>query len=262
MVAADISELLELEEIDSALFRGPLSGAGHLFGGHVMAQAVRAAALTVGADRGLHSLHGYFLRRGDATRRVVYRVELDRDGGSFSSRRVIALQGGDPIFTVSTSFHVAEASGEYQIPMPVEGVAPPDSCEPDADHRAGPGEYFEVRWADGAPHGEEEIPARAWIRTHEPLPDDWTYHAAALAYVSDFGSGFGNVDVENLSQAGPSLDHVMWFHLPIRADDWVLLDMWPLRASGARGTYIGTIHDHHGTLGTTFAQEALLRTRS
>lgn len=257
--SSTIGELLDLEELDTALFRGARAEGGHLFGGTVMAQAVRAAALTVDAGRGLHSLHGYFLRRGDASRPVIYRTELDRDGGSFSSRRVIAIQGGEPLFTMSTSFHTPEASGEYQIPMPTVGVVGPDDCPPDADHSAGPGHYFELRWPDGTDHDPDEVPARAWVRTRSPLGDDWSLHAAALAYISDYGSGFGDVDIENLSKGGPSLDHVMWFHRPIRADQWVLLDMWPLRASGARGTYMGTIHSRDGTLGATFAQEALLR---
>lgn len=258
MIATTMRELLELEEIDTALFRGPRSGAGHLFGGHVMAQAVKAASLTVEPGRRLHSLHGYFLRRGDASRPVVYRVEIDRDGGSFSARRVIAIQRGEPIFTMSSSFHLPEASGEYQIAMPADVVGP-EEARPDAEHSAGPREYFELRWADGSSRAENEVPARAWVRTRAPLGDDWSDHAGALAYITDFGSGFGEVEVENLAKGGPSLDHVMWFHLPVRADDWVLLDMWPLRASGGRGTYMGTVHSASGTLGTTFAQEALLR---
>ena len=125
-----------------------------------------------------------------------------------------------------------------------------------------------MRKVDPLPEGESRTdgprfaPAsRLWIRVGRDLPEDASFHACALTYISDYGSGFAGTDVPGLSQGGPSLDHCMWFHHPIRLDDWVLLDLWPLRLSSARGTYMGTVHDRSGMLGCVLAQEALLRPR-
>jgi acyl-CoA thioesterase-2 len=258
-------ELLELERIDRDLYRavpGPpagLEGAKHLFGGQVAAQAMRAAIHTVDPDRPPHSLHGYFLRTGDDTRPVLLEVHRDRDGRSFSARRVVARQEGEVIFSLAASFHVEEESDEYQRPMPHD-VPDPDDVEPRTIDLLGPTGLFDLRYpAPDGSGGTVEMPARMWGRTREALPDDDAVHACALVYMSDFGSGFGEVDLPDLAKVGPSLDHTVWFHRPVRLDDWVLLDMWPLRASRAVGTYAGTIHDRAGTCAAAITQEALLR---
>jgi acyl-CoA thioesterase II len=256
MSAHDFLAVLDLEELDRDLYRGAAFEGHHLFGGHVLAQALRAATLTVPDDRAPHSLHGYFLRRGDPHHHVILQVHSDRDGGSFSARRVVAIQHGEVIFTVAASFATGEPAGEYQAPMPA--AAPPDDDDAGLAY-GGPPDYFESRSAR-PPSGEAtRSPSRLWMRARAPLGDDPAVHACALAYVSDFGSGFGGVEIEGVAKGGPSIDHAMWFHGPIRADDWMLLDLWPLRASQGRGTYMGTIHDRNGMLGCHLAQEALLR---
>jgi acyl-CoA thioesterase II len=257
MSTATFLDVVDLEELDRDLYRGATYGGFHLFGGHVLAQALRAAILTVPDDRVPHSLHGYFLRRGDAHRHVILQVHRDRDGGSFSARRVVAIQNGEVIFTVAASFARDEEAGEYQAPMP-DARPPDDDAVADGANLGGPPDYFETV-AVLSPGADPRPVGRLWARSRIPLGDDPGVHACALAYLSDFGSGFADVDVEGVSRGGPSIDHAMWFHRPIRADDWVLVDLWPLRASQGRGTYMGTIHDADGVLGCHLAQEALLR---
>jgi acyl-CoA thioesterase II len=257
-VTADLCELLDIRELDRDLYEAPSFSdeqRPHLFGGQVAAQALRAAMLSVAGDRRAHSLHGYFLRRGTSGRPVILRVHRDRDGRSFSSRRVLAIQNGEVLFSASASFHVEEDSPEYQLPMKAE-IAGPEESPP---VQGGPGEFFEMRGVPGRRAGDRSFSARLWVRPRVALPDADDIHACALAYVTDFGSGFAELDLDGLAPAGPSLDHCIWFHRPIRLDDWVLLDLWPLRASGARGTYMGTVHDRAGALGCMLAQEALLR---
>ena len=260
MTRAPLLDVLELEQLDRDLFRSPRRETEqerwHLFGGEVMAQALMAAVRTV-EGRAPHSLHGYFLRRGLPDRDVILHVERDRDGGSFSARRVVAVQDGEVIFSLAASFHAEEDSGEFQVPPPTD-VTSPENTAPSPTH-GGPTEHFEARVLGVTETSDLNLPTRMWVRTKGELPDDPAVHACALTYLTDFGSGFGEVDVPNLSRGGPSLDHVLWFHQPIRIDEWVLLDMWPLRASGARGTYMGAVHDRTETLGCVFAQEALLR---
>jgi acyl-CoA thioesterase-2 len=260
MAAGDLLSMLDLDRVDRDLYRAPVRTADervHLFGGQVAAQAIRAAAHTVPEDRTCHSMHGYFLRRGLPNHDVILRVYRDRDGGSFSARRVVALQEGEVIFTVSTSFHVHEAGGVYQV------EAPRDFSGPDQlaiRTGGGPPDFFEFKPVVDHEAGDHIWPiSRMWVRTRDALPDDPIVHLCALTYMTDFGSGFAATEIEGLAPAGPSLDHCIWYHEPIRMDDWVLLDLGPLRASGGRGTYQGTVHDRQGTLGCVLAQEALLR---
>lgn len=257
--APALEEMLDVEELDRDLFRAPGRPTGlgtHLFGGQVAAQCLVAAQRTVDPERTAHSLHSYFLRPGNIELDVILQVHRDRDGGSFSARRVVAIQQGEVIFSLSASFHKEVDSGEYQLPMPE--VPDPDEV-PDSSFGGGPPIYFETKSLAFDQPGEFKPPHRLWIKSRNPMSDDAGAHAAALAYVSDYGSGFGDLDVPNVAKAGPSIDHTVWFHRPIRLDDWVLVDMWPLRASGERGTYLGTVHAQDGTLGAVFAQEALLR---
>ncbi len=260
MTRAPLLDVLELERLDRDLFRAPRVETGkehwHRFGGEVMAQALMAAVHTV-EDRAPHSLHGYFLRRGLPEKDVILHVDRDRDGGSFSARRVVAVQDGEVIFSLAASFHAEEDSGEFQVPPPDDVTAPEETAL--SPSHGGPTDYFEARVLGVTEETDLNLPTRMWVRTKGELPDDPSVHACALTYLTDFGSGFGDVEIPHLTRGGPSLDHVLWFHNPIRIDEWVLLDMWPLRASSARGTYMGAVHDQADTLGGVFAQEALLR---
>jgi acyl-CoA thioesterase II len=266
MRANNLEELLDLEELDRDLYRAhnPVqSFTPHLFGGQVAAQALRAAALTVPEGRFPHSLHGYFLRRGEADIPTIMRVERDRDGRSFSARHVVALQHGEAIFTASASFHVDEESGDY-----CGHPLPPDVPGPTAVTAHPMGESTVIFEAAGlfpeAPDREGHWrPARRfWARTREPLPDDRVIHACGLVYLSDMSTGFAELEVPNLPPGGPSLDHAIWFHRSVRADDWLYTDLEPISAAGARGLYQGWIHDRDGRLGATMVQETLLRPAS
>jgi acyl-CoA thioesterase-2 len=262
----DVDELLhvlDLEELDRDIFRGqnPHDDVGrpHLFGGQVAAQAARAAGLTVPEGRRLHSFHGYFLRAGQADRPTILHVDRDRDGRSFSARHVAARQDGEVIMSVLVSFH-AEAPGfEHQAVGLPDGVPPPEDVPPPAgwfphqnvlDLRiTGPGRR-RAKWG-GPPH-------QFWTRAKGPLPEDPLLHACVLTYLSDVGTGFEKVEREE-PWWGPSLDHAVWFHHPARLDDWVFVDLLPGAAAGGRGFYTGTVHDRHGRLLATIAQEHVVR---
>lgn len=256
----DLATLLELEELDRDLFRGRNGDHGaprhSLYGGQVAAQALRAASLTVDPARPPHSLHGYFLRPGRPDHPVLFAVDRDRDGGSLSARHVRALQHGEVIFSMLASFKGDEAGGEYEAP-PSRDVAPPeDHTQPGWDRLT---EVREARFRELSP-GVTATDV-LWARARGRFPDDRVLHACALTYLSDYGSGFALLDQPDLAPGGPSIDHVLWFHDPIRVDDWVLLDLRPIRAAQARGTYIGTLRDRHGNLGAVVGQEMLLRLR-
>ena len=251
-----MAELLDLEELDRDLYRGRNVASDPprvtLFGGQVAAQALRAAAATVPDDRFPHSLHGYFLRPGRPEHPVILRVSRDRDGRSFSARHVAAIQDGEVIFSMLASFHVDEQGGELAEPMPAEVPAPEGIVGLDFDG------ITEIR-----PVGLDEpdgVPCRLWVRIVTPLTHDRTVQACALAYLSDIGSGFGRITRDDLPRGGPSIDHTVWFHRPARADRWLLLDLFPVKAFGGRGVYRGTIYDRDGVLAAELAQESLLRT--
>jgi acyl-CoA thioesterase-2 len=251
--------MLDLDRVDRDIFRGVNTAGAEvrhaLYGGQVAAQALRAAALTVPEDRFPHSFHGYFLRPGRLDLPVVLCVDRDRDGRSFSARHVTAMQDGEVIFSMIASFHRDEAGGALDR-LPHDAVAPPDGGS--RSDWAGLLEIAEVTTTDL--HDERPRHTdKLWVRVAQPLPADRTLQACALAYVSDLGSGFGQVADETLPPGGPSIDHALWIHDPIRLDDWVLLEMWPDKAGGGRGVYHGTVRDRAGNLGAMLAQEMLLR---
>ena len=255
----DLASLLELEALDRDLFRGSNESSANsrrsLYGGQVAGQALRAAGMTVPAERLPHSLHGYFLRRGQVDRPVILHVDRDRDGGSFSARHVRAVQDGEVIFSMIASFHAPEPGVDYDA-VPTRGGTDPDELprRPSAllmDVR----EVTPTRIGDGQLRHSDLL----WVRAATALPDDPLVHACAAAYMSDLGSGFGQVEVDGLAAGGPSIDHSMWFHGPIRADEWMLLELWPLKATNARGVYHGSLRSRGGMLGAVFAQEMLLR---
>jgi acyl-CoA thioesterase II len=258
----NLAELLELEVLDRDLFRAENEAGAEarlaLYGGQVAAQALRAAGATVPPDRLPHSLHGYFLRRGLVDRPVILHVDRDRDGGSFSARHVRAVQDGEVIFSMVASFNAPEESATLDT-VPTRGAPDPSTLK----SRPAPllvevREVTPTRVAGGQVRHSDSM----WVRATAPLPDDPLVHACALAYVSDLGSGFGQVEVPNLPAGGPSIDHSLWFHEPIRADDWMLLELQPMKAIGSRGVYSGSLRSESGQLGALISQEMLLRDRA
>jgi acyl-CoA thioesterase-2 len=188
---------------------------------------------------------------------VILRVARDRDGKSFSARHVVAVQNGEVIFSMSASFHQPRPGPEYEIdhPRPAEG---PEDLEPSPFLRA----YspLDVRVFPPLVPAEPEqivVPARLWARAKHPLPDDPIVHACALTYLSDLGSGFGDGQATGLPRGGPTIDHAVWFQHPVRLDDWVLLETWPLKAGGSRGLYTGQMRDRAGRLAAMLTQEIL-----
>lgn len=253
----DLPTLLDLEELDRDLFRGRNADHGEprysLFGGQVAAQALRAASRTVDVDRMPHSLHGYFLRPGQPDHPVIFSVDRDRDGGSFSARHVRAIQHGEVIFSMLASFKVPEESPTFEQ-LPWREVPPPEEVE-----SRGWDALIETREVTKREIHGHSVSDCLWCRVPTPLPDDPVLHACVVAYLSDYGGGFVLLDVPELPLGGPSVDHVVWFHRPVRADDWILLDLRPERASDARGTYLGTLRAQDGTLAAVVGQECLLR---
>lgn len=253
---------LALEQIDGDIFRGRSADwwperRKHLYGGETAAQALRAAAHTVDPDRLPHSLHGYFLRPGDPTAPVVFSVDRDRDGRSFSARRVAAMQRGEVIWEMACSFHVIEDGPEFVQP-PQAGMSEPEASAalgwswcPLLDIRVPPR-------PDGGFSRPDSVD-RVWTRVNVPVPDDPILHACLHVFASDVGAGFGDLDVEGIPEGGPSIDHALWFHHPSRADDWVIWDCQPAKVGGHRGLYTGTAHDRDGHLVAMIAQEMLLR---
>ena len=262
--------LFELEEIGDDVFRAPNPTRGpwtRVFGGQVAAQAVRASQLTVPSERAIHSLHAYFIRPGKPGEDIDMHVERPRDGRSFTSRRVKAVQSGEVIFDMIASFHTAEAGPEYQVPRAMDVVEPDEVDEPTGMFgRMRKLMPFDMREMGPTPavDGIYRSTRRAWFRTIDRLPDDPALHQCVLAFASDMGVvSAARVPVANEAEwerfMGASLDHAVWFHRPIRADDWILFDLRTVSSFGARGLAAGTMHTYDGELGVSIAQEALIR---
>jgi acyl-CoA thioesterase II len=251
--AASLMSLLALAEVSGDVFESTclFSPTRPLFDGQVAAQALRAATLTVGGGRVPHSLHAYFLRCGETSAPVTYRVSRDRDGGSFTVRRVVAEQSGRSILTMSASFRVPEPWPQAQVSL-ISAAARPDACPAHAlPHLVS----FEARLPDQRfPHRER--PARLWFRCTEDLGEDEPLHACALAYLSDAYAGVAPFDSATHG-GGPSRDHSLWFHRAVRASEWMLLDQVPHTVGPGRGWYTGSVYRGDGTLVASFAQEAL-----
>jgi acyl-CoA thioesterase II len=251
-----VLDVLDLEEIDRDLYRSTLVFADPLplYGGQVAAQALLAAGRTVAEDRLPHSLHGYFLRSGDAARPTVFRVDRDRDGRSFSARRVVALQSGEVVFSMSSSF-AAAGEGPDLMAEPPPDVEPPDGL---AGYDV-PRLFSMEGRKPTQPFGMHSYwPTRFWARSRVPLPDSPLVHACVLTYLSDIGTGLSAFPTEEAGP-GPSLDHAVWFHRPARLDDWVLMDLVPRTVSRGRGWYTGSLQRMDGTLAASFTQESLFR---
>jgi acyl-CoA thioesterase II len=280
----NLIETLDLERLEVNLFRGrsPQVGWQRVFGGQVIGQALVAALRTVDEGRPVHSLHGYFIRPGDPKVPIIYEVDRYRDGASFTTRRVIAIQHGETILTMAASFHRAESSFDHQVEMPE--VPDPDSL---------PGEKEVLaKFADRMPENMRRYFSRQrpielrptqpmqyleprtglvpvqniWIRATATLPEDPALHQCVLAYASDMTL----LDTaliphgRNLFDSGlmmASLDHALWFHRPFRADAWLLYAQDSPSSSGARGLTRGTIFTRDGKLVASVAQEGLIRIR-
>jgi acyl-CoA thioesterase II len=274
-------DLLDLEQIEVNIFRGrsPDETVQRVFGGQVAGQALVAAGRTVPDDRPVHSLHAYFLRPGDPSVPLVFNVDRVRDGRSFSTRRVTAIQHGKPIFAMSASFHHAEPGLEHAMPMP--DVPPPESLRTSAERLAeaigGPlPPHFRDSPIDLRAVGPLSVEATrdpslrtsknlVWLRVAGELPDDPLLHVCLMTYASDITLLDTVLIKHGVSwhdgrTSGASLDHAMWFHRPFRADQWLLYAQESPVAHGARGLARGEVYTASGDLVVSVVQEGLIRT--
>ena len=282
--APSLEDLLALEQLDTLMFRGRSRGGTsvRVFGGEVAAQALVAAGRTVPADRPVHSLHGYFLRPGDPATPLLYRVDDVRDGGSFTTRRVSAIQHGETVFHLAASFHRGDEGFAHQ--EETFDAPAPESLPSEEDVMAGADPAtrawfaavrdlfpLEVRFPEELPRlatlrGERRPPRqRLWIRSSQPLPEEPLLHACAATYASDLfllstalpphGAVIGD---PNLQFA--SLDHAVWFHAPFRADEWLLYEQESTWAGSGRALCRGTLFDRTGVHVASVMQEGMLRT--
>ncbi len=284
-VLNELVTLLTLEKIEENLFRGQSQdlGWGTVYGGQVLGQALSAAAQTVPEDRYVHSLHSYFLRPGDVNRPIVYDVDRIRDGGSFTTRRVVAIQKGRPIFNLSASFQIEEPGFDHQdeapdVPKPSELKTDQQRMAEYADRlpqllrkQASAERPFEMRAVDPIdnPFAPDEYPpcSRHWMKANGKLDDKPSLHRFLLAYVSDFNFLTTSLRPHGATWLTPgmqvaSVDHAMWFHRPVRVDEWLLHCVQSPSASGARGFVYGHIYDKDGTLVASTSQEGLIRERT
>jgi len=277
-------DLLDLEQIEVNIFRGrsPDESLQRVFGGQVAGQALVAAGRTVPDERPVHSLHAYFIRPGDPSVPIVYTVDRVRDGNSFSTRRVTAIQHGKAIFALSASFHRPEPGLEHAVPMPA--APPPDQLRPNAERLAeaigvplpahlkdspidlrsvGPMSVEVTRDPSLRPASSNLV----WLRVNGDLPDDPLLHVCLMTYASDLtlldtvllDLGVSWYDGHT---SGASLDHAMWFHRPFRADQWLLYAQESTVASGARGLARGEVFTAGGDLVVSVVQEGLIRNTS
>jgi acyl-CoA thioesterase-2 len=286
LAVEELRKLLTVEEIDTGIFRGAASAEqpGRVYGGQVVAQALAAAARGIDPERQAHSLHAYFLRAGDSGRPIIYRVLPDFDGGSFSNRRVVAMQGGKPILNLAASFHRHEEGLSHAVAMPP--VPAPEQCPDFREALAAAGQRlppflidrlasFEIRPCPPV-HGGDLPQRRQWFRLAcspdayspdvQPLDADPVMQRVILAYASDFalvstalmpqGLGFFSPGV-----SGASLDHAIWFHQTPPVDDWLLYTMDSPWSGHARGFARGAIYTRGGELVASVAQEGLLRVK-
>ena len=272
--------LLDLERIEENIFRGvsPAHSPVRVFGGQVAGQALVAAGRTVPAERKVHSLHAYFIRPGDPSVPIVYEVDRIRDGRSFTTRRVVAVQRGKAIFALSASFHQVEEGIDHAEPMP--DVPDPESLPTRTEAMARYAEELgpfataprpiDIRYVTDPPwelreQGPSAARSQVWMRADGTLPDDPLLHVCAVTFASDMtlldstllnhGLAWGTGDV-----LGASLDHAMWFHRPFRADEWWLYDQESPWTGAARGLSRGSIYTRDGALAVSVVQEGLLRT--
>ena len=280
----EVLAILDIEPLERNLFRGrsPKVGWQRVFGGQVIGQALVAVSRTVDPGRDIHSLHGYFMRPGDPKVPIIYEVDRIRDGRSFTTRRVVAIQHGEAIFSMSASFHTPEPGLTYHLPMP--DVPMPEALPSEDELRANflpamphpmrtyyeRARPIELRPVEYQRYQQSGIPMEprfnVWIRTTKRLPDDPAIHRCVLAYASDMTLldtsliPHGRTVFERDIQ-GASLDHALWFHGPFRADEWLLYSQDTPFSGGARGFSRGLIYTREGALVASVAQEGLIRPR-
>jgi acyl-CoA thioesterase-2 len=276
----DLIKVMTLERLELDLFRGESRdiGSPQVFGGQVLGQALVAATATA-EDRRVHSLHAYFLRRGDFKSPIVYEVDRALDGHHFSSRRVVAIQHGRQIFNMSASFQSPEEGLDHQSTMPE--VPPPEGL-PDLEtmyreiahklpaaarrmleHRR-PFEFRLAQTPTALRHGKSAPLKHIWFRAVDKLPDDEALHRCLLAYVSDYHLLDTALMPHGIPLISPklmiaSIDHAMWFHRSVRVDDWLLYEVDSPSATGARGFTRGSVFARDGRLVASAAQEGLMR---
>jgi acyl-CoA thioesterase-2 len=278
----DVIDLLNLEQLEVGLYRGSQpsdSALKRVFGGQVAAQALMAAQLTVPEERHVHSLHLYFILGGDPSIPIVYDVENVRDGRSFTTRRVAARQHGEIIFYMTASFQIVEGGWEHQDTMP--DVPGPDDSIPlgeimrmrspqAAEHWKSEWSSFDLRYVgdNRAPDDPQRtlvpVVQRLWFRANGDLPDSRIIHNAAFTYISDLSLLGASLVPHGQFIGSPavrpaSLDHTIWFHRPVQADQWLMYDQTSPSASGARGLSTARVFSEDGTLVATVAQEGLIR---
>lgn len=280
-ITRQLLELFDLEPLEVNIYRGRNRdlGSGRVFGGQVFAQALVAARRTVDEPREAHSVHGYFILPGDLEAPIVYFVDRLRDGRSFTTRRVTAIQHGQAIFNLSASFHIEESGREHQSPMPQ--VPEPEALLPELqiirDMAARIPEPLRKVLTQDRPidfrpvdpidpfHPEVQPPVRhVWFRATGPIPDERIIHQAILTYASDYGLLVTALQPHALSMRSPtlqlaSLDHSVWMHRAFRVDEWLLYTTESPVAAGARGFARGAIYTREGQLVASVAQEGLMR---
>jgi len=280
-ILTDLLRVLELERIEINLFKGESRdiGSPQVFGGQVLGQALVAASATVEPDRLVHSLHAYFLRAGDFNKHIVYEVDRSRDGGSFTSRRVVAIQDGQQIFHMSASFQLTEQSIDHQAQMPE--VPAPETLKdirewlgvigdkiPEGMRkvmmRDRPFEFRPVNMHLMAAKENRPTTMLQWFKAVDSLPEGEALHRCLLAYASDYYLLSActmphGILIEQAKMKVASIDHAMWFHRPVRADEWLLYVVDSPSASGGRGLARGSIFNRQGQLVASTAQEGLFR---
>jgi acyl-CoA thioesterase-2 len=276
----DLVNVMTLERLEDNLFRGQSRdiGSAQVFGGQVLGQALVAASATI-EGRMVHSLHAYFMRRGDFDAPIVYEVDRARDGRHFSTRRILAIQHGEQIFNMAASFQAAESGREHQAPMPE--VPKPEALQDSRDYVRGalpqlpekvrrllefrrPFEFRPVQPPSFLSKQPQPPLLQIWFRALDRLPDDQALHRCLLAYASDCNLLNAAMRPHALSHATPhiavaSIDHAMWFHHDVRVDEWLLYSVDSPSASGARGFVRGSIFSADGRLLASTAQEGLMR---
>ena len=266
-------DFLNCEALDLNFFRGQSRDfkTGQVFGGQVLGQAIKAAYNTVEGDRKIHSAHAYFLLRGDVDAPIIYEVDRSLDGGSFSSRRVVAIQHGRQMFHLSASFQKPEEGLDHHrswMPPKDELKSALNSDVPADRHFQS--EYFDVHYVPKDKVTREHS-IQFWMKTKHPLPDDIACHHSVLAYISDMGllqSTLVPHELDKLTRKEhqerlmmASLDHAIWFHRDFRVDDWLFYECRSQSTGNGRGLAFGRIYDENGTLVASTSQEGLMRLR-
>jgi len=268
----NITAFMACEKIDANLFRGDSIdfNTGQVFGGQVLGQAINAAQATVDADRHIHSAHAYFLLKGDVTAPIIYEIDRSRDGGSFSSRRVVAMQHGRPIFHLSASFQMPEEGFEFYEPyvLPEESLnAAKSETKPHPLNFQS--QFFDVYYVNPK-QATEPNALQMWVKAKHPLPNDDKVHCAVMAYISDYGLLYSSLVPHGLYQQSSvfgrdmvlaSLDHAVWFHRPFKVDDWFFYSCKAQSTGNGRGFSRGQVYTKEGMLVASTSQEGVVRTK-